>query len=339
MNRFLFAALCASSFLAAPAPAEVKAGAGLDYSKLAFYPKRWKEKKIDTVMFPWIGENVAFLTITDGFDPKVMTRFVGSLDQGWATYLKFTGKAPRLTRQVNGKPIIAAIPDGNLTCGAGCGYVGATGIEANYFYSSTYNNLQKNPKAIPHLYFYEMGRNFFTFGRKHSCFTTGFAVFMRYVCIDSLDVVDNDKRTRQTINKAIKNYGDSDLGFLKTFTNAHGLTEKQNRLKTSPTDQPVMYASAMLHLWKLLGDNWLSAYYKNIHTLPSFADNTKEGARAQALGWYLSASVAAQKDLSEIFAKKWRLPLSEEEGKALGKVDWKAKELTAGQLMKSLSGK
>jgi hypothetical protein len=336
MNRSLLAAACSLSFFLAPASAEIKAGAGLEYATLAFYPKRWKEQKIDTIMFPWVGENVAFLTITDGFDPKVMTQFVGSLDQGWATYLKFTGKAPAPNKQVQGKPVIAAIPNGNLTCGAGCGYVGSTGIEAHGFYSTTYKDLQKNPKAIPHLYFYEMGRNFFTFGRKHSCFTTGFAVFMRYVCIDTMNVVDHDKRTRETINRAIDQYSESDLGFLKTFTNAHGLSEKQNRLKTSPTDQPVMYASAMLHLWKSLGDDWLSAYYENIHTLPPFPDNTREGSLSQSLGWYLAASVAAQKDLAEIFVKKWRLPLTDQEKKALSKVDWKAKGLSAGQLIRTI---
>ncbi len=316
--------------------AEIKAGDGLDYSKLAFYPKRWEERKIDTTMFPWIGEHIAFLTITDAFDPKVMTQFVDSLDQAWGTYLRFTGKAPRMHRNVDGKAPIAAIPSGNLSCGAGCGYVGATGIEANYFYSSTYNNLQKNPKAIPHLYFYEMGRNFFTFGNKHNSFTTGFAVFMRYVCIDSLDVVDADQRTRQTITKAIDDYAASDLEFLKTFTNVYGLSEKKNRLNNRPTDQPVMYASAMLSLWKNHGDAWLTDFYKNIHTLPGHSNKTKEGARAHALGWYLSASVAAKKDLAPTFVQKWRLSLTEKEKTLLSKIDWKSKDLTAGNILNQI---
>ncbi len=335
----MYRILC-SIFLLSLSPltsAEIKAGDGLDYSKLAFYPKRWEEKKVDTVMFPWIGKNVAFLTITDAFDPKVMTEFVETLDKGWDTYLKFTAKAPRMYRHVEKRTPIAAIPDGGLTCGAGCGRVGATGIEANYFYSSTYKNLEKNPKAVPHLYFYEMGRNFFTFGNKHDAFTTGFAVFMRYVCIDTLQIVDNDKRTRQTITKAIDEYAASDLGFLKTFANTHGLTEKQNRLKTSPTDQPVMYASAMLSLWKTHGDDWLSAFYKNIHTLPGHSNRTKEGTRAQSLGWYLAASVAAQKDLAPTFVKKWRLPLTAAEKETLSKVDWEAKDLTAAELVKKLN--
>jgi hypothetical protein len=44
-----------------------------------------------------------------------------------------------------------------------------------------------------------MGRNFYTFGDRHSCFTTGFAVFMRCVCMDTLGCHDDDRRTREVI--------------------------------------------------------------------------------------------------------------------------------------------
>jgi len=55
---------------------------------------------------------------------------------------------------------------------------------------------------------------------------------------DCLEVIDN----------AIEEHSTSDLGFLKTLTHAWGLSEKQHRLKSSPTDQPVMYAPARLVL-------------------------------------------------------------------------------------------
>ena len=45
---------------------------------------------------------------------------------------------------------------------------------------------------MPHYVFYEMGRNYYTFGDRHSCFITGFAVFMRYVCMDALKCEDTD---------------------------------------------------------------------------------------------------------------------------------------------------
>ncbi len=338
LKRSVLAALTLTGILApmSAVNAQLKPADPIDYSKLAFYPDRWVAKKIDTTMTPWMGEHIAYLTITDAFDHKVMEEFVATLDKGWQTYLDFTGKAPRMHRNVDGKSPIAAVPGNGLTCGAGCGYVGSTGIEANYFYTSTYKNLQKNPKGVPHLYFYEMGRNFFTFKNRHSCFTTGFAVFMRYVCIDTLKIEDRDKRTRAVIEGAVDGFAKGEMGFLKNFTNAHGLTEKQNRLKTRPTDQPVMYASAMLKLWKELGDDWLKGFYRNVHTLPGAKAADKEGARVQSIGWYLAASVAAKKDLAPIFVDQWRLPLTKEEKEELKKVNWQEAELTAGALMSRL---
>jgi len=323
--KIMVASLALASFCAG----EIKVGKSIDYSELAFYPKRWKEREISTDLYPWVGKNVAFLTIAEAFDPKVMSAFVGKLDQGWDTYFEFTGKLPRKSRVVEGRAPIAAVPGNGLTCGAGCGYVGHNGIEANYFYTSTYKKLTKDPNAVPHLYFYEMGRNFFTFGSKHSSFRTGFAVFMRYVCIDRLEVNDTDPGTRKTIDEAIGIYAKGDLPFLKTFTNAYGLTEKQNRLEKRPTDQPVMYASAMLHLHGLLGDDWLKAFFKHLNT-------SKEGARIQALNWYLCASLAAGKDLAPIFVDQWRFPLTKEEKNSLSKVDWSEKDLNLFKVLEML---
>ena len=47
---------------------------------------------------------------------------------------------------------------------------------------------------MPHYYFYEMGRNFYTFGDRHSLFITGYAVFMRYACMDALKCEDPGHR-------------------------------------------------------------------------------------------------------------------------------------------------
>jgi hypothetical protein len=210
--------------------------------------------------------------------------------------------------------------------------VGATGIEMTHFYDGHYPALQKSPDAIPHAYFYEMGRNYYTFGRKHDAFTTGFAVFMRYVCVDTLALEDGDTGTRRTINEAITAYGQTDLPFLRTFTNADGLSEKQNRLRTAPTDQPVMYASAMLLLWKTHGDEWLKRFYRQLATCPDADSRTREGAREQCFHWFLAASCAAGKDLSPTFIKAWRFEPTPEQAAILPKIDWSAPGLEAGRI-------
>lgn len=317
-------------------PELLKPGAPIDYAKGAFFPKRWKEVGHGMELVPWVGKEIVFLTIGDGHDAATMTKFVETLDAGWKLYAEVTGSNPRAQRQVGGKPTIAAVPNG-VTCGYGCGYVGAMGIEMTNFYRSHFPRLKKNAKAVPHAYFYEMGRNYFTFGKRHDCFTTGFAVFMRYVCLDALDVHDFDGRTRKTIEAAIGQYEESDLPFLRTFTNVDGLGEKVNRLKARPTDQPVMYASAMLALQKEHGMDWLKKFFRQLASCPRANSKSKEGAQEQCFHWLLAASCAARKDLSETFVTKWRLKLTAKQEELLKSIDWEAEELEAGEITKGAS--
>jgi hypothetical protein len=159
---------------------------------------------------------------------------------------------------------------------------------------------------------------------------------MRYVCVDTLKLVDNDKNTRKVIFAAIDEYEASDLPFLPTFTNADGLTEKQNRLKSSPTDQPVMYASAMLRLHKEFGDDWLKQFFRQLATCPGSNPKVKAGAQQQCFHWFLAASVAARKDLSPIFVQKWRLQLTRPQQEALQTIDWNSPELEAGTIVNEM---
>jgi hypothetical protein len=325
--------------LVAPAVlhAEITPGEPIDVSKIVMQPKSWEKGGHEMKMVPWVGKHITFLTVSEDLDKKVMNEFIGHLDDAWALYEKVTHQKPRPLRMAEGKPTIIALPADNLTCGYGCGYVGATGIEMTHFYRQQFPELQADSKAVPHCFFYEMGRNYYTFGRKHSEFTTGFAVFMRYVCIDTLKLSDVDAGTRTAIEKAIDIYEESDdIAFLPAFTRVYGISEKQPRLKNhGVSDQPVMYASAMLKLRKSFGDEWVSEFFRQLDTCPPFNGDTKEGARNQAISWYVAASCAKKKDLSAIFAGKWRMELPAEAKKLMAEVDWKT-EQKAGDLVTKL---
>ena len=249
-----------------PAQQPPKPGTPVEYKALAMFPDRWEKAKTSTQLVPWEGRQIVFLTTKPDLDPKVMAVFLSRLDGGWKVYADLVGKAPNQLRAVNGKPPIAAVPDVALTCGYGCGYVGSTGIEVAGFYASDYDVVRKDPLAFPHYYFYEMGRNWYVFQDRHSLFTTGFAVFMRYVCMDSLKCTDPDLKTRQVIEGCEELYARSDVKFLDAFTNL-GAGEKGHRLKDAdgkevvPSDQPVMYATAMLRLRKDHGgDAWVKRF-------------------------------------------------------------------------------
>ena len=297
-------------------------------------------------MVPWLGERVALVTTEGDYDLATMAAFVAHLDDGWALYEKLTAGKPRPFKMHQGRPTIVALPANDLSCGYGCGYVGATGIEMTNFYSGHFPALEKNPNTVPHAYFYEMGRNFYTFSDRHSCFVTGFAVFMRYVCVETLELVDQDKRTKEVIVAAIDGYEKSELGFVKAFTTHDGLAEKVNRLRDqngkaiAPTDQNVIYASLLLKLRREFGGNeWVASFFENLRTVKPEKISDSDGALRQCVSLLVCASVAAKEDLSPLFCDQYRLPLSSEAREILAGVDWKAGAQNAGQIIALLPQK
>ena len=330
----LFPGLAAALLQAQDAP-PLKPGSPVDYSKQAFQPKSWEKRGLSLQLTPWAGSNVVFLTTNDTFDPGLIGIWVSRLDAGWELYASLTGRKPNPFKHIDGKATIAAVPGYDLTCGAGCGYLGATGIELAMFYDHNYPELRVRPKAMPHYVFYEMGRNYYTFGDRHSCFITGFAVFMRYVCMDALNCEDTDARTRKVIEDVEPLLSPSGLSFLDLFTTSTGVGEKVSRIKdragkrVDPSDQPVRYATAMLRLRRENGgDAWVKRFFHELAACPKTSPATPEGALSQCWHWMLCASVAAQKDLNPVFAGEWRLPITDETRAALGKLDWKKDGLT-----------
>jgi len=323
--------------------APLKPGGRFDYSKVAFQPESWKQRGLSLQLTPWTGTNVVFLTTDDTLDQSLMGIWVSRLDAGWHVYADLTGQAPSPARQIEGKVTIAAVPGYDLTCGAGCGYVGATGIELAMFYDNNYPELKTHPNAMPHYVFYEMGRNYYTFGDRHSCFITGFAVFMRYVCMDALKCEDTDAETRKVIEGVEPRFSTSKLNFLDLFTMV-GMGEKVSRIKDEsgkviePSDQPVCYSSAMLRLRRENGgDGWVKRFFHELAAAPTSNPDTKKGALNQSWYWLLCSSVAAQKDLSPVFAGEWKLPIAEETRVALRKIDWKKQDLTLKEVTEAVA--
>jgi hypothetical protein len=320
-------------------------GAPVDYSSCAMQPQSWKNRGLSLKLTPWEGKKIVFLTTSDKFDHQLMATWVDRLDGGWQLYADLTGRSPEKFRQIGGKTTIAAVPEYDLTCGAGCGYVGASGIELAMFYDDNYPALKSHPKAMPHYVFYEMGRNYYTFGDRHSCFITGYAVFMRYVCMDDLKCEDLEPGLRKTIEGVETRFASSKLSFLDIFTNITWKNEKASRIRDArgrtiePSDQPVTYASAMLRLHRENGgDAWLKRFYSYLAASPKADPNTKEGGLKQGMFWMLSASLAAQKDLSPVFADQWHYPTTEGQRKVMADTDWKKPGLTVAS-MAELVGK
>lgn len=327
------ATLCLLCSHAIASAQEVKPGEAIEYKP--FLPEKWREFGQSTKMYPWEGKRVVFLTTTAELDGRTMAVFLNRLDAGWALYEELIGGKPAPFRQHNGKVTIAAVPAPRFTCGLGCGYVGMGGIEVGGFYgtSGDYELLRKDPNAFAHYYFYEMGRNYFVFGDRHSVFTTGFAVFMRYVCMDALQCKDSDRATRDTIERAEAIYAASGLTYKDAFIDNKGLKDSSGK-PIHPTDANVMYASVMLKLRKDCGgDAWVKRFYSLIMQFPPLPPRTEEEKNGQALYWVIAASAAAGKDLTPLFETRWRFPLRPEVWRVVHGIDWGKKGLTVGDVL------
>ena len=317
----------------------------VNYRPRAFYPKRWEKANVDFNLLAWEGNKVVFLTRKGEYSSGTMKAFVKRLDDGWGLYSELIGKQPTLFKNIKKKPTICALPKPNLSCGYGCGYLGATGIEASAFYSIDLPSFEKTPDSFQHYYFYEMGRNFFVFGDRHSLFPTGYAVFMRYVCMDTLQCVDLDKRTRQTIEQCEAIYAESDVGFFEAFTNL-GSGEKNNRLQDkdgneiAPSDPPVMYATAMLKLYRDHGGkDWTKRFYYHLLNAKPYRAKDIESAKGQVFNWLVCASAAAEQDLSSVFADRWRLPMTVAQRELMKTTNWKAANLSISKVVDELLAK
>lgn len=334
--------ILAALLFACVAPAFAEKPVEVDCSRLAFYPKRWRQAGVSFNMLAWQGEHITLITKLGEYDEKKMAAFVRVLDQGWKTQHDLVGTSPRMFRQVNGKPTIVALPKTNLSCGYGCGYVGATGIEVAGFYNKDWPQFLAKPDAFAHYYFYEMGRNYFVFGDRHSLFTTGYAVFMRYVCMDRIGCKDGDAKTRNTIEACEQIYADSKIKFIDAFTNLSA-DEKGNRLRDkygraiSPSDQPVMYATAMLKLRKDYGgDAWVKKFMHALRECKAYRATDARSAIPQLFNWLVCASKAAGKDLSPVFADRWRMPLTEKQRAIMKDTDWTEAKLSVSDKVDAL---
>ena len=319
-------------------------GKPIDYTRFAIQPRSWKSRGLSLELTPWEGKKVVFLTTDAKLDHGLMGIWVSRLDEGWQLYADLTGRSPGAFHQINGKPTIAAVPTAAVTCGAGCGYIGVTGIELAMFYDANYPQLRARPNSMPHYAFYEMGRNYYTFGDRHSCFITGFAVFMRYVCMDTLKCEDPEAGLRKTIEGVERRFAKSKLSFLDLFTNTTWKNEKAGRIKDDagydiePSDQPVCYAAAMLRLRRENGGNaWVKRFFQYLATCPESDQATEAGALKQGLHWLISASLAARKDLSGVFADDWHYPLTAAQRDVLRTTNWQEAGLTVAKVDNALA--
>ena len=263
-------------------------------------------------LFAWQGKRMAFLTKLDGLDQQQMTDLCDTFDRIYDFYRDATGRDPQKLKELNGLLTVAEV---DQTCGAACGYLGATGVELT---TGCFNDLDggyKTGGTIDQAPPYEFGRNFWFYSPQLAYQTpvsdrsvvTGYAVFMRIAALDAIGAKlgpfrDKSGAEFRAVMESLVDLYEAD----KTLTWENTLkvdAAPQNPLGLNGTD---LFASFCLRLARDNGGHdfvnrlWQAAGKRPV------AQNTQDAVD----NFIVAASQAAGKDLGPQFVDRWHWPLS-----------------------------
>jgi hypothetical protein len=299
-RHFLLTPLFASAITRAAEPLRPEA---VDYT--TFDGKKVK-------VFAWRGKRVAFLTKLDGLDPKLMGGLCDTFDRIYDFYREATGREPQKLKELNGLLTVAEV---DQTCGAACGYLGATGIELTPgCFTDLYSGWQTGgtiDQAPP----YEFGRNFWFYSPQLAyqkpvsdrSVVTGYAVFMRMAALDAAEAKlgpfrDKSGAEFRRIMESLVDLYEADKSL--TWENTLKVdAAPENPLGLNGTD---LFASFCLRLARDHGGrDFVKRLWQAAGKLPAAA-STQDAVD----NFVLAASRAAGKDLGPLFADRWRWPVS-----------------------------
>jgi hypothetical protein len=264
-------------------------------------------------LYPWRGERVALLTPTADLDPAVMQRIVNSFDRVYDYYHAATGRTPQPARVLDGLSTIAVVPS---TCGAGCAYLGSTGIEMLPEWFNTLYTGVRDRNQFDQVVFYEFGRNFWFYSppleykapENGGSVVTGYAVLMRFLSMEAVGASGGPfngvpfSQFRQTVEGLVDTYtATPNLNWQNTL--AIGLAPP-NSMNLGGAD---LFASFVLRLRRDYGGE---AFIRQLW--PAAGNRPAASTTQQTVdNFIIAASVAANRNLTNLFTTQWRWPLSE----------------------------
>lgn len=260
----------------------------------------------------WRGQKVAILTKPGTVDRRIMTDLCGIFDKIHDFYREATGRDPKRAKHLDGLLTMAVV---DQTCGAACGYLGATGIELTPgCFADLYEGYEKSgtiDQAPP----YEFGRNFWFYTPQLAyhkpvsdrSVVTGYAVFMRMVALEAIGAKLGPFRDktgvefRQIMESLVDLYeADPSLTWENTLKID---AAPKNPLGLNGTD---LFASFCLRLAKEHGGReFVKRLWPAVEKLPPAA-STQDAVDH----FVIAASQAAGRDLGSHFANRWRWPVT-----------------------------
>ena len=282
-------------------------------------------RKVALNLYPWEGKHVVLMTNSNLHSPEVVGRYLSALDQAYEIYDLMTGNFKKLTEQESswartykGKLVIAEIPTTDtlnsadlISCGGNaCTAVSTLGIEVRSEVLLSTLWMIENFDVYDTTIFYELGRTFWPqnfCARKISLKTgdptiTGFAVLMSYVVMEKIGLAlgpqeeESGNDFKERLLKVESEFS-SGVGFnlLSVFSEGR---------KISGFDGNAIWASLMDYLGKNYGGiEFHKKFFSNCSRLPDPSDDI-----ASIRNWRALAEFAAEKDLTQIFTQRWRIP-------------------------------
>lgn len=266
-------------------------------------------------LYAWEGPNVVILSRVIDLNPGLMELWLGTLDAAWDFYVASTGRSPNLGHAYNNKVTIADVP---RTCGAGCGQIGFTGIEADsIFFDREYNSALENG-AFGGFLMYEMGRNFWFYSPQvaykapdnSSSVVTGFAVLMQWWSMEAAGArVNGDTCFPSGHEEALAHME----GLVDQYVNDTSLNWSNTLLEDRgvgtgcATGGADLFASFLMRLRRDHGGpDFHVGLWQEADIRPD-ATTTQEAVD----NLVLAACAAADKNLTALFNTTWRWPVSD----------------------------
>ncbi len=261
-------------------------------------------------LYTWEGSTVALLMRTANLDPTTMFKWVRVMDSAYSYYYSATGQFPSLYTNVTYLNNHVTIADVATTCGAGCGYLGTTGIEMQNTYTDRMYQYALQTQYDQEL-FYECGRNYWYYGNQLAYKTadptaTGFAIFMRFMAMDATGVspAPFNSTNWTTFRTAYEGLVDTYVANTSnTWANTLGIgVGVTNSLGLGASD---LWASFLSRLVKTYGTGFVLKVWKAAAQQPT-AVTTQDAVD----NFILSCCAAANKNLTTLFMTTWRWPMS-----------------------------
>jgi hypothetical protein len=264
-------------------------------------------------LYAWEGKYTAILSRRSDLSRSVMASILRTTDRVYLYYKNSTGYTPMLAKEFNGKATIADVP---ATCGAGCAYLGFTGIELQQVYFDKLYNDVAGSRTFDHVLFYEFGRNFWSLSSQLAylppdnpdAVITGFAVFMQYMAVQATGVRVSDVNgwTFTEFRSRIEDMVDLYVADpTQTWDNTLRLGRPQanNPSNLNSTD---LFASFVFRLARDYGGmSFVDRLWHEAALRPA-ASSTQDAVD----NFFLAACAAANKNLTQLFTVTWRWPIS-----------------------------